>query len=140
MRGMLAEPVVLALSLAYLGCCSPTDPFYLRTRDLVLSAGNPWFHRRRAGEGIGSPHTPGNRIWPISIMMRALTSTSDAELASCLKMLAATDAGTGFMHEAFDADDPSQYSRPWFAWANSLFGELMLDVATRRPEVFRQLD
>jgi hypothetical protein len=50
-----------------------------------------------------------------------------------------TDAGTGFMHEAFDADDPSQYSRPWFAWANSLFGELMLDVATHRPNAFAQL-
>lgn len=124
------------LSLPYLGCCSPTDPLYLRTRDLVLSAGNPWFHRGRAAEGIGSPHTPGNRIWPISIMMRALTSTSDAEVASSLKMLAATDAGTGFMHEAFDADDPSQYSRPWFAWANSLFGELMLNLARNHPGAF----
>jgi hypothetical protein len=71
--------------------------------------------------------------------MRALTSMSDAEVTGCLKALATTDAGTGFMHEAFDADDPSQYSRPWFAWANSLFGELMLDVATHRPNAFAQL-
>jgi meiotically up-regulated gene 157 (Mug157) protein len=128
------------LSLPYLGCCSASDPVYRRTRSLILSSGNPWFRRGRAAEGIGSPHTPGNHIWPISIMMRALTSTSHTEVAACLKALATTDAGTGFMHEAFDADDPSQYSRPWFAWANSLFGELMLDLTTRRPEVFRPLD
>jgi len=127
------------LSLPYLGCCTTSDLLYRRTRALVLSRGNPWFHRGRAAEGIGSPHTPGNRIWPISIMMRTLTSTSDAEVTGCLKALATTDAGTGFMHEAFDADDPSQYSRPWFAWANSLFGELMLDVATHRPNAFAQL-
>ena len=44
------------------------------------------------------------------------------------------------MHEAFDADDPSQYSRPWFAWANSLFGELMLNLAAKRPHAFALLD
>lgn len=128
------------LSLPYLGCCAADNPLYLRTRALVLSDGNPWFHRGRAAEGIGSPHTPGNRIWPIAIMMRAFTSTSDAEIASCLRMLATTDAGTGFMHEAFDADDPSQYSRPWFAWANSLFGELMLQVVTHHPRALALLD
>jgi hypothetical protein len=127
------------LSLPYLGCCDPDDPLYRRTRALVLSSDNPWFHRGRVAAGIGSPHTPGNRIWPIAIMMRALTSTKDAEVASCLRALATTDAGTGFMHEAFDADDPSQYSRPWFSWANSLFGELMLDVAARRPRAFELL-
>ena len=124
------------LSLPYLGWCRADDATYRRTRALVLSQDNPWFHRGRAAEGIGSPHTPGNRIWPIAIAMRALTSGKDAEIAACLKALAATDAGTGFMHEAFDADDPSQYLRPWFAWANSLFGELMLNVARKRPRAF----
>jgi meiotically up-regulated gene 157 (Mug157) protein len=71
--------------------------------------------------------------------MRALTSIDDAEIVQCLRMLAATDAGTGFMHEAFDVDNPANYSRPWFAWANSLFGELMLEIAARRPRIFRAL-
>jgi meiotically up-regulated gene 157 (Mug157) protein len=128
------------LSLPYLGCCGASDPLYRSTRALVLSSDNPWFHRGRAAEGIGSPHTPGNRIWPIAIAMRALTGTSDAEIASCLRMLATTDAGTGFMHEAFDADDASQYSRAWFAWANSLFGELMLQVAAHHPRALALLD
>jgi meiotically up-regulated gene 157 (Mug157) protein len=128
------------LSLPYLGWCAPSDPVYRRTRSLVLSADNPWFHRGRSAEGVGSPHTPGRRIWPIAIAMRALTSTDDGEIALCLRILAMTDANTGFMHEAFDADDPSIFSRPWFAWANSLFGELMLKVATQRPHVFSLLD
>ena len=128
------------LSLPYLGWCGLGDPTYRRTRALVLSSDNPWFHSGRAAQGIGSPHTPGRRIWPIAIIMRALTSTSDAEVVECLRTLAGTDAGTGFMHEAFDADDPPQYSRPWFAWANSLFGELMLEVAAKRPKVLELLD
>lgn len=124
------------LSLPYLGWCANNDPTYLRTRAAVLSSDNPWFHVGAAAEGVGSPHTPGRRIWPIAVIMRALTSTSDAEVQKCLGTLATTDAGTGFVHEAFDADKPSDYSRPWFAWANSLFGELMLQVAERRPGVF----
>lgn len=128
------------LSLPYLGWCAVSDPTYRRTRALVLSWDNPWFHGGRAAQGIGSPHTPGRRIWPIAIIMRALTSINDVETAECLRTLARTDAGTGFMHEAFDADDPAQYSRPWFAWANSLFGELMLEVAAKRPKVLELLD
>lgn len=127
------------LSLPYFGCCSPTDPAYRNTRALVLSEDNPWFQRGRAGEGLGSPHTPEGRIWPIGIAMRALTSVDEAEILHCLRMLIATDAGTGFTHEAFDKDDPSKFSRPWFAWANSLFGELVLKLADERPALLRRL-
>ena len=128
------------LSLPYLGWCAKKDPAYRRTRAFVLSLDNPWFHEGVAAQGIGSPHTPGKRIWPISILMRALTSDSEIEIAQCLRTLARTDAGTGFMHEAFDADNPADFSRPWFAWANSLFGELMLEVAHHRPGAFRLLE
>ena len=100
------------LSLPYLGWCGADDPTYLRTRALALSADNPWFHRGRAGEGIGSPHTPQPRIWPIAIVMRALTARDDGEILTALRTLATTDAGTGFMHEAFDKDDPAKFTRP----------------------------
>jgi meiotically up-regulated gene 157 (Mug157) protein len=72
-------------------------------------------------------------IWPMSIMVRALTSESDAEIRECLVWLKRSHAGTGFMHEAFDKDDPSHFTRPWFAWANGLFGELILDLSERKP-------
>ncbi len=128
------------LSLPYLGWCDRKDPTYLRTRDFVLSPDNPWFRAGSAAQGVGSPHTPGRRIWPLSIIMRGLTSENDLEIAQCLRALARTDAGTGFIHEAFDADNPADFSRPWFAWANSLFGEFILQVADRRPGIFRHLD
>ena len=127
------------LSAPYLGWCRADDPLYRNTRAFVLSADNPWFRKGRYAEGVGSPHTPGNRIWPIAIVMRALTSSDDAEISAALRMLAATDADTGFIHEAFDPDDPMQYSRPWFAWANTLFGELVLKIATERPALLRTL-
>ena len=37
------------------------------------------------------------------------------------------------MHETFDQDDPAQFTRSWFAWANGLFGELIVRVANTRP-------
>jgi meiotically up-regulated gene 157 (Mug157) protein len=113
------------LSIPYIGYAAADDPVYLNTRRFVLSEDNPYFYRGRAAEGIGSPHTPDPYIWPISLTMQALTSTSDEEKMSLLSMLQATDAGTSYMHEGFHADDPNQYTRPWFAWANSLFGDFI---------------
>jgi meiotically up-regulated gene 157 (Mug157) protein len=127
------------LSLPYLGWCSADDPLYRATRRFVLSPDNPWFHKGRFAEGVGSPHTGRNRVWPIAIVMRALTSENVGEIGAALRMLAATDAGTGFIHEAFDPDNPAQYSRPWFAWANTLFGEMVLKIATDRPGILRTL-
>lgn len=125
------------LSLAYLGCCERTDPLYRRTRALAWSEHNPYFFKGTAAEGIGGPHEGLRMIWPMAIMMRALTSDDPAEIRQCLAWLRDTDAGTGFMHEAFDQDDPSHFTRPWFAWANTLFGELIIDLHDRRPELLR---
>jgi meiotically up-regulated gene 157 (Mug157) protein len=38
-----------------------------------------------------------------------------------------TDADKGVMHESFNPNRPAQFTRPWFAWANSLFAELVRD-------------
>ena len=38
-------------------------------------------------------------------------------------------------HESFHADNAGTYTRPWFAWANSLFGELILQLAEERPHL-----
>ena len=89
----------------------------------------------RFGEGVGSPHTGFNRIWPIGIAMRALTSDDDAEILDCLKLLECSSADTGYMHEGFDPDNPADFSRAWFAWANSIFAELLLKVRDQRPEL-----
>ena len=121
------------LSLPYLGCCERTDPVYVNTRKRVWSESNPYFFKGTAASGVGGPHEGLKMIWPMSIMIRALTSDNDAEIRQCLVWLKRTHAGTGFMHEAFDQDHPSHFTRPWFAWANGLFGELIIDLSRRRP-------
>jgi uncharacterized protein len=113
------------LAMPYLGSVKATDPVYRNTRKLVLSSENPFFFKGTAGEGIGGPHVGYDMIWPMAITMRGLTSTSDEEIKSCIQLLQKTHAGTGFMHESFHKDDASKYSRKWFAWANTLFGEFL---------------
>ena len=116
------------LAMGYLGDVPLDDPVYQNTRRFVWSEDNPWFFRGKAGEGIGGPHIGYDMVWPMSIMMRAFTSRDDHEIRECVRMLLSTDAGTGFMHESFNKDDASNYTRPWFAWQNTLFGELILKL------------
>ena len=116
------------LALPYLGCVDKNDPIYQNTRRLVWSNDNPYFFQGKAGEGIGGPHVGLDMVWPMSLIMLAMTSNSDKEISSCLKTLVATDADTGFMHETFHKDDPKNFTRSWFAWANTLFGELILKL------------
>ena len=116
------------LAMPYLGDVDVNDPIYQHTRRFVWSEDNPYFFRGKAGEGIGGPHIGYDMVWPMSIMMRAFTSQDDAEIKTCIRMLMDTDAGTGFMHESFHKDDAAQFTRPWFAWQNTLFGELILKL------------
>jgi meiotically up-regulated gene 157 (Mug157) protein len=124
------------LALPYLSSSSDAA-LYARTRQFVWSTRNPWFFRGTAGEGIGGPHVGKDMIWPMSQMVYALTSTSDHEIRAALLMLRASSAGTGFMHESYLKDDATRFTRPWFAWANTLFGELVAKVAATRPELIR---
>lgn len=119
------------LAMAYLGDVDSKDPIYQNTRRFVWSNDNPYFFSGKAGEGIGGPHIGYDMVWPMSIMMKAFTSTNDDEILFCIKMLMATDAGTGFMHESFHKDDPANFTRKWFAWQNTLFGELILKLIER---------
>ncbi len=123
------------ISLPYLGAVSASDPIYKNTRRFSLSADNPYYFRGKAAEGIGSPHTLVNNIWPMSLTMRALTSTDDQEILAQLRQLKKTHANTGFMHESFDKDDPAKFTRKWFAWSNTLFGELILKVVNEKPQL-----
>ncbi len=127
------------LSLPYLGCMDNSDPVYQNTRKFVLSESNPWFFKGKAGEGIGGPHVAPGLIWPLSIIMRAMTSDDPGEIKQCIVMLKNTHAGTGFMHETFDKDNPEVFTRSWFAWANTLFGELIIKVAKEYPEILKEI-
>jgi hypothetical protein len=123
------------LSLPYLYPKEINDRIYQNTRKYILSANNPFFFKGKAGEGIGGPHVGVDYIWPISIAMRGLTSNDDKEIKNCLDMLQKSHANTGFMHEAFHKDDVSKFTRKWFAWANTLFGEFIWKVYWERKHL-----
>ncbi|BES61539.1 glycoside hydrolase family 125 protein [Dysgonomonas capnocytophagoides] len=116
------------LAMPYLGDIAVNDPVYQNTRRFVWSEDNPYFFKGTAGEGIGGPHVGYDMAWPMSIMMKAFTSTDDAEIKWCVELLMNTDAGTGFMHESFNVNDQYDFTRAWFAWQNTLFGELIVKL------------
>jgi uncharacterized protein len=126
------------LSLPYLGFCNVDDPLYQSTRKFSLSKANPWYHSGSYAKGIGGPHVGENKIWPLGIIMQALTSNDNKEILNCLSMLKKTHAGTGFIHESFHVDDPKNYSRSWFAWANTIFGELILHLFNTKPDLLKE--
>lgn len=124
------------LSLPYL-CPNFTNPtVYAQTRKhVLLSESNPFYFQGKAAKGIGGPHCGVDMIWPLSIIMQGLTSNDDAEIKKCLHYLQTTHANTGFMHESFHKDDATNFTRKWFAWANTLFGEFILKVFKERKHL-----
>jgi meiotically up-regulated gene 157 (Mug157) protein len=123
------------LSLPYLGAVKADDEVYQNTRKFLLSTENPFFFKGTAGEGIGGPHVGIDMIWPLSIIMRGLTSTNDQEIKACVAMLKETHGDTGFMHEAFHKNDAKNFTRKWFAWANTIFGEFLWTVYKQKPHL-----
>ncbi len=115
------------LSLPYIGYCKLDDPVYLNTRKFILSEQNPYYFKGKCASGLGSPHTPKGYIWHIGLLLQGLTARTKEEKREILSALRATHAGTFFMHEGFDKDDPSRFTRPWFSWANSLFAAFIIE-------------
>lgn len=100
---------------------------YQNTRERILSPKNPYYFEGKVLKGVGSPHTPKDRVWPLSLIIRALTSNDEAEIIDNVKMVLNSTGGTGYIHEGVDKDDDTVYSRAWFAWANSLFAYMVLE-------------
>jgi meiotically up-regulated gene 157 (Mug157) protein len=125
------------LALPYLGAIDVKQEIYQNTRKFVLSENNPFYFKGTAAEGIGGPHVGQDMIWPMSITMRALTSSDREEIKRCIQSLQKTHAGKGFMHESFHKDDPSNFTRAWFAWSNTLFGELLWKTYHEMPELLK---
>lgn len=123
------------LGLPYLDAMPVNDPVYQNTRKMLLSSNNPFFFKGKAGEGIGGPHVGTNMIWPLGIIIRGLTSSNDKEIKYCIDLLKSGNAGTGFMHESFHKDDAAKFTRSWFAWANTLFGEFLWETYKAKPHL-----
>ncbi|USK28368.1 glycoside hydrolase family 125 protein [Bacillus sp. CMF21] len=116
------------LSIPYLGYTGFRDETYLKTRSYILSRENPYYYEGVKARGIGSPHTPGQYVWPIALSIQGMTAVSYEEKLNILKILTSTDGNTGFMHEGFHADMPEKYTREWFSWSNSMFSEFVLSL------------
>ncbi len=126
-------------SLAYLRCVDRKDPLWQRTAAAAWSDANPYWSRGKVVEGIGGPHVGLRQVWPMSLIIRAFSQDHDPRmLRNILRMLSNSDAGTGFIHEAVDQDDPAKFTRDWFAWANGLFGELLVHLATTQPKILQE--
>lgn len=126
------------LSLPYLGYTTTDDPVYQHTRAMALSEWNAFYTHGKIACGISSPHVGVcDKFWPMATIVQALTSTDTDEIRTCLQLLKKTHAGTFFIHESVHVDDPHHYTRHWFSWANSLFGELILKLNLNFPEILQ---
>lgn len=136
-RCLMDDPNVPSLlSLPYLDYCSSNDPIYIATRKFILSDWNPFYAKGKMVSGLTSPHAGTlNQFWPMATIMRAMTTDDESEIISCLQTLKQTHAGTYFMHESVNIDNPKKFTRPWFGWANSLFGELILNILKRNQKI-----
>lgn len=128
------------VSLTYLARDFIDITIYNNTRKFAFSSSNPYFYKGTQFEGLGSPHLAwkGDLIWPMGIAMRGLTSEDESEISMCLQMLKESHSGKYFMHEGFVFNDPKQYTREWFAWANSLFGEFAWKVYKEHPALLKK--
>lgn len=127
------------LSLPYLEYCKTDDPVYKNTRKLILSRWNSFFAKGEIACGVTSPHVGVcDHFWPMATIMQALTTEDEKEIIECLRILKKTHAGTFFMHESVDVDNDEHYTRPWFAWVNSLFGELILKIHKEHPRILQE--
>jgi len=123
------------LSAPFLHYTTLHDPIYANTRRKILSRDSPYFSQGPIISGIGSPHTLPGRAWPMSLIMRILTSEDEDEILENLSMLVRSTDGLGVMHESVDSRHPGVWSRQWFSWANGLFGVMVLDLERRRPHL-----
>lgn len=115
------------LSMPYMGYCGKDDEIYLNTRRFILSKSNPYYFEGKCAKGVGSPHTKPGNIWHIALVIEALTTDNSEDISRIFDTLVSTTAGTGFMHESFNCDDDYDFTRSWFAWANTLFAIFIID-------------
>jgi meiotically up-regulated gene 157 (Mug157) protein len=120
------------LSIPYFGYLRREDSVYRATRAFALSPRNPYYYVGRFARGVGSPHTPRGNVWPLALVMQALTSRDRGEIDQTLQYIAASDVGDHRLHESFNANWPESFTRDDFAWPNALYAELV-NTSRGRP-------
>lgn len=128
------------LSLPYLGFLPKNDSTYLATRKLLLSNRNPYFAAGKTMRGIGGPHITPWHPWPMSLVSSIYGTDDDEEITETISVILKNTNGLGLIHESQSIYNASDYTRSWFAWANSYFAEMVLDLAERKPHLILKED
>lgn len=126
------------LSAPYLGFTTIDDPVYLNTRRLVLSRSNPYYMRGPKISAVGGPHVGPGMAWPMASIVQILTTDDDKEITRTLKEILSTTGGLGLIHEGVNSFNPENFTRQWFSWANGLFGQMIINLAERKPEILQK--
>lgn len=114
------------LSAPYIGYTKATDTIYQNTRRYLLSKDNPYYYTGTVAHGIGSAHTNDGWVWPLALVMQGLTASTDSEKRDVLNELLASDTGDHVLHESFNPNDPTKFTRADFGWPNALFSEFVM--------------
>ena len=122
-------------AMPFYAWCGSGDPAYQNTRRFTLSSDDPYYYTGTFATGLGSPHTPEGWVWPLGIIGAALTTTSRQEVINAIDMLDKSDTLDGLMHESVNPNDPSQYTRPEFGWANAFWADLLFRTVAGYPAI-----
>ncbi|KNG48940.1 glycoside hydrolase family 125 protein [Stemphylium lycopersici] len=126
-------PSLLALPL--LGFTDTKNEVYKNTRKMILEKnGNPYYLTGEEFNGIGGPHVGLRNAWPMAVLVQAMTSDDDDEIKTCLAAVKNVSK-LGLVHESVNVEYSQKYTRSWFAWANSVFAQTILDLAQRKPHL-----
>ncbi len=132
---MDAANIPSLLAIPWLGYAASDDATYQNTRSFILSHDNPYYYEGTYAKGIGDPHDgiggtnphPSTPVpWHMALAMQGLTSDDPEEIERMVSYMTNTTAGTYVMHEAFNANNPGEYSRDWFTWPCALYAHLYL--------------